>query len=70
MKQRAAKQQAKKDFEKRLEGQKAAADRDWSERYPFLEDDFYFAAGHSSIKWGTVWNNLGRSTKTRFYRGR
>ena len=55
-------EQAKKNYEKRLELQKAAADKEWSERYPFSEGDFYFVAGHSSngVPYGITWEEAQR----------
>ena len=46
-----------KNHEKRLEREKAAAVKEWSERYPFSEGDFYFGAGHTSngVPHGITW---------------
>ena len=54
---RTVQEQAKKNHEKQLERQKAAAAKEWSERYPFSEGDFYFVAGHTSngVPYGITW---------------
>jgi len=54
---RTVEEQAKKNHEKRLKQQKAAAAKEWSERYPFSEGHFYFVAGHTSngVPYGITW---------------
>ena len=54
---RTVQEQAKKNHEKQLERQKAAAAKEWSERYPFSEGDFYFVAGQTSngVPYGITW---------------
>lgn len=51
------KEQAKKNHEKRLDRQKSAAAKKWSERYPFSEGYGYFVAGHAEkgVPYGVTW---------------
>jgi len=55
--QRTVQEQTKKNQEKRLVRQKAAAAKEWSERYPFSEGDFYFVARYTSngVPYGITW---------------
>ena len=45
------------ESQKGLERQNAATAKEWSERYPYSECDFYFVAGHTSneVPYGTSW---------------
>ena len=54
---RTVEEQAKMNHQKRLERQNAATAKEWSERYPYSEGDFYFVAGHMSngVPYGITW---------------